>query len=297
MPSSISTAYVNQYDAAISMAMQQGQSRLLPTVELDNMGAEYKYFERLGTATARTKTGRFEDVTYDEMDHSRRRIEAIDVYHALYIDKQDKLRMLIDPASSYIESQRKAINRKIDQTIISAFSGTAYAGKTGSTAVTFDTTNQRVAANYVASGSAANSNLTIDKLIKAKQILMANEALEPGEQLTFVGTSSQMASLLRTTQITSADYNAVRALVNGEVNTFMGMNFVWTELLSKSGNNRTCLLYVKSALKYCWLDAIKARMDELPHKHYAVQCYVNGSFGAVRMWEEKVVEVLCDETL
>jgi hypothetical protein len=153
-----------------------------------------------------------------------------------------------------------------------------------------------VAVNYVESGSVANSNLTIGKLRRVKFLLDSREAIEDGEMVTAVVSASQIQSLLRTTEVTSADYNTVKALAAGNIDSFMGFKFVRTELLTVASSIRDCLFYPQSGITLAVGQDITVEVDRLPGKRYSVQVYVCGGFGASRMWEEKVIRVKCDET-
>ena len=59
----------------------------------------------------------------------------VDYEYADLIDKQDQIRTLIDPTSSYAQAAAFALGRAMDDEIISAVSGTAFSGETGSTTV------------------------------------------------------------------------------------------------------------------------------------------------------------------
>lgn len=71
---------------------------------------------------------------------------------------------------------------------------------------------------------AGGTNLTVDKLRAAKNRLDRNNV--PDTDRTFVIHANGLQSLLEETEVTSTDFNSVRALVNGEVNTFLGFTFV-----------------------------------------------------------------------
>ena len=109
-------------------------------------------------------------------------------------------------------------------------------------------------------------------------------------------SSSQIQSLLRTTEVTSADYNTVKALVAGTVDSFMGFKFVRTQLLTVTSCIRECAFYPRSGIVLAMAQDITTRVDERADKNYTTQVYVKGSFGASRMWEPKVLRVKCDET-
>jgi len=296
MSSQVTTAFAQQYSANVELQFQQMGSRLRKYVTEDPMGAEYKYFDRIGTVSAKLKGARHADVQYSDTPHSRRRITFEDFYHADMIDKEDKLRMLIDPTSEYVSTAVAALGRQMDEIILDAALGTAYSGKTGSTSVSFPAA-QQIAVNYVESGSAADSNLTIGKLRRALSLLESNEDIMEGEPLVCVLNANAKQALLRSTEMTSSDFNTVKALVNGELNTFLGMEFCRTELVRQDGSSYNRIIVMpKSALKMAIAQDISAKVDSIPHKFHNYQVLVEMSVGATRMWEEKVVEIKCDPT-
>ena len=293
----VETALVQAYKSNIEIQFQQKGSRLRDCVTIESQNAEYEYYDRIGPTDAVEVTNRHGDTPLISTPHSRRRISTKDYDWADMIDKRDKLRMLADPTSSYTRNAVWAFGRKLDDVIIAAGLGTAYTGKTGSTAVTWDA-NQNIAVDYVESGVAANSNLTIGKLRRAQFLFYSQEAVEEDEEIFCVITASQLQGLLRTTEITSQDYNTVKALVKGEINTFMGFTFKRTQRLttSSAATIRDVLFFPKSAITVGMADEVVVDVGPRRDKRNSVQVYVTSSFGGVRMWEEKIVRAYCDET-
>jgi hypothetical protein len=296
MSFNIDTALVNSYRSNIEIQFQQKGSRLRPYVRLESQNAEFDFYDRIGPTDAVENTGRHQDTPLISTDHSRRRVGLRDFDWADLVDKKDKLRMLADPTSSYNVNAVMSLGRKMDDIIIEASFGTAYTGKTGATAVTFPAASE-VAVDYVEAGAAANSNLTIGKLRRARFLLDSTEAAEDGEQLIAVVTASQVQSLLRTTEVTNADYNTVKALVAGQIDTFMGFKFVRTERLPKTGNIRECLFFAQQGIVLAVAQEIVVDVGPRRDKRNSTQVYVCASFGSSRMWEEKVLRVKCDETV
>ena len=290
----ITTAFVQQYRANVEHLVQQKGSRLRALVRAETQNAEFEFYDRIGATTAQEVTGRHQDTPLINVPHDRRRVSLRDFDWADLIDRPDRIRMLIDPSSPYSQNAAYALGRKMDEVILDAAFGSVYTGKTGATTVTFPNT-QQVAVDYVESGVAANSGLTIAKLRKAKQILDANE-VDPTERRYIAVTAKQVTDLLRTTEITSADYNTVRALVQGELNTFMGFEFVRTELVrTNASNHRRVLVWAQSGLLLAVGQDIITDIGPRRDKRNSTQVYVSASFGATRMEEEKVVEIICAE--
>jgi hypothetical protein len=296
MSFTIDTALVNSYRSNIEIQFQQKGSRLRPYVRLESQNAEFDFYDRIGPTDAVENTGRHQDTPLVGTDHARRRVGLRDFDWADLVDKKDKLRMLADPTSAYTQNAVMSIGRKMDDIIIEAAFGTSYSGKTGSTAVTFPAASE-VAVDYVESGSAVNSNLTIGKLRRARFLLDSTEAAEEGEMLVAVITASQVQSLLRTTEVTSDDYNTVKALVAGQIDTFMGFKFVRTERLPKTGNIRECIFMTQQGIVLAVAQDVTVDVGPRRDKRNSTQIYVCASFGSTRMWEEKVLRVKCDESV
>ena len=299
----IDTAFHNSYQNQFEVKFQQQGSRLRPYITERPQNVERAMYDRIGTVNVSARTIRHGPTVLTDADHTRIACLTTDYRpDALAFDSEDQLRMnLADPRNGYAETQAFALGRQLDSVIIAAATGTTYTGKNGTTAETYSSTTYGIAVDAVAPGQTpANSNLTIEKLIQAKAKFGIQESVMDGEPLVFVWSQSQMNSLLRTTEVTNADYNTVKALVNGMVDTFMGFKFVRTELLTTTGSGstlgtRTCLAFPKSAIIVGMADAKRTRMDERADLNYTWQVWCQGTFGATRTWREKVVSVACDE--
>lgn len=293
----IDTALVNAYRANIELKFQQMGSRLRSRVRNESQKAEFEFYDRIGPVDAIEVTNRHADTPLISTPHDRRRVGLRQFDWADLIDDFDKIRMLADPTSSYVTNAVMAMGRAQDDVIIASAFGTAYTGKSGATAVTFPAASE-IAVNYVESGSAANSNLTIGKLRRARYLLDKAEAtIENEGDLTIVCDPSQVQSLLRTTEVTSADYNTVKALVAGQIDTFMGFKFVKSNRLTVASNIREVIIYERQGLLLSTGMEIKVDVGVRRDKRNSVQVYVCGAFGGTRMWEEKVLRAKCDETL
>ncbi len=293
----VDTALVQAYKSNIEIQYQQKGSRIRPHVRLETQKAEFDFYDRIGPTAAVEVQGRHTDTPLVSTVHDRRRVGLRDFDWADMIDNKDKIRMLADPTSAYTQNAVFALGRSMDDVIISAAFGTAYTGKTGSTTVTFPTSTKEIAVNYVESGTAANSNLTIGKLRKARLLFDLAEAANADEDdLTAVISPSQIQSLLRTTEVTNSQYNTVKALVEGEIDTFMGFRFIKSNRLTISGNNRRCLFFERQGLLLAMGQEVMVDVGPRRDKRNSIQVYVCGTFGASRMWEDKVLSVLCDET-
>lgn len=292
----IDKALVQAYRRNINIKFQQKGSRLRPWVRVETQNAEFEFYDRIGPTDAVEVTTRHGDTPLIGTPHDRRRVALRDFDWADLIDRKDKLRMLADPTSSYVTNAVYALGRKMDDILIEAAFGTAYTGKTGATTVTF-AAGSEVAATFAEDGSAVSTGLTVGKLRQVRYLLDAAEAAPDDEaDLTAVVSPKQTQDLLRQTEVTSADYNQVKALVEGKVNTYMGFRFIMSNRLPKSGNLRECCFFERQGLLLAVASEVMVDVGPRRDKRNSVQVYVCGSFGSSRMWEEKIIRVKCDET-
>ncbi len=141
----------------------------------------------------------------------------------------------------------------------------------------------------------ANSNLTFEKLNEAKRLLRSKD-IDPDEEMYAVVNASALHSLLTESEVQSIDTNTVRALVRGDIDTFMGFKFIQSERISGAGTEADpalCLFFAKSAIGVAIGQDIQVKMSERDDKSYATQVYASMSLGAVRVEEEKIAQVQC----
>lgn len=283
----ITTAFVEQYKSNVFHLAQQKGSRLRDTVRTETVVGKSHFFERIGTAAAQKRTSRHSDTPRMDTPHSRRKVTMDDYDWADLIDNEDKVRMLISPQSEYAMAGAWAMGRAMDDAIIAAATGNAYGGVSGGTTVALP------AGQKVAHGS---NGLNLDKLIEAKEILDGND-VDPDEARYLIATSKQMSDLLALEKVTSADYASIKALVQGEINTFLGFNFVRTERLGLDGDgNRQALAFTQSGLGLAVGSDVSTRISERADKNYATQVFLSMTIGSTRIEDEKVVEIACVES-
>ena len=283
MSSQITTAFVQQYSANIQMLSQQMGSLLRDKVRQESVVGKNAFFDQVGSVTAQLKTSRHSDTPQIDTPHSRRRVSLADYEYADLIDQQDKVRLLIDPTSSYAQAAAFAMGRAMDDVIIAAATGTAFTGETGATSESAQTA--------IAAGG---TGLTIAKLRTAKQTFDL-ASVDPSIPRHIIVGPEQITNLLGTTEVTSSDFNTVKALVNGEVDTFLGFKFTTSTRLAKTGNDRTVIAFAQDGITLGIGKDVNARIDERADKSYATQVYYCMSIGATRMEQAKVLGIVCQE--
>ena len=286
----ITTSFVEQYSSNVTMLSQQMGSKLRGSVDVENINGKNAFFDQVGVTAAQIRTSRHGDTPQIDTPHSRRRLSLADYEWADLVDDVDKVRMLVDPTSSYAKAAAAAMNRSIDDVIITAMNASANTGVAGGTSTALPSTQKTATSDQ-------SDGLTIAKLLSAKKI-MDNNDVDPSLKRYIVCGPQQISDLLGTTSVTSADFNTVRALSTGEVNSFLGFEFIMSTRLNKDATNTTDRLvfaYTEDAIKLGIGKDIGAKISERADKSYSTQVYYCMSLGAVRMEEKKVVQIPCHE--
>ena len=286
MSTQVTTAFVQQFGSNVELLSQQMGSRLRSAVSEESVTGEKAFFDQIGSTSAQKRTSRHGDTPIMETPHSRRMVTMDEYEWADLIDSADKVRLLADPTSAYARSAANAMGRSMDDVIIAAATGSASTGKSGSTSTALP------AGNIVAHGSA---DMTVAKLLSAKKIL--DEAdVDPSIKRYIVVAPAQIEALLGITSVTSSDFNTVKALAQGEINSFLGFEFITSTRLAVASDIRTCFAWAEDGIKMGVGKDIVSKIDERADKSYSMQVYYCAQFGATRMEEDKVVSILCDES-
>ena len=289
----ITTSFVNDYTTNVELLLQQKGSKLRARVRNESfIGENADFMEQVGKVKAKKRVTRHGDTPLIPTPMDRRWVSPTDYELADLIDKQDRLRQIIDPTSPFAMAQAAGMNRAIDDAIIEGAFGINQTGQTPtSLPVAFDTNNLIVA---------GGTGLNIDKLREVKQGMLEAEVDFENEMVTACITPAQLTNLLETTEITSSDFNTIKALVAGDVDTFMGFMFVVSNRLPGgvdydedgtvvvAANTSRALFFAESGLGLGMWNDISARVDERPDKSYSTQVYTKGTFGATRLQEGKV---------
>lgn len=294
----VTTAFSQQYHGNFERLLQQMGSRFLEHVRREGQTGENQYFDQVGSVEASEIVERHGNSPQTDNPHARRRVSLRFFDVGDYIDDEDKVKMLGDPTSTYVQNFVDALNRKRDEVIRDAFFGNAMTGKDGSTAVAFP------AANIIANNFGGSiTGLTVKKLIEARRLLVKYEVNLDGkgvgqQETPRVGiTAQQMADMLNETQFASRDYNPFQPLVEGKMVHFMGFDWVMYQSLpgGGAGADREIPVWVPSGILHTTGIEIKTRVAERADKRFNMYAYGKAGFGATRMQENKVLKILCRE--
>ena len=286
----ITTSFVEQYSSNVTMLSQQMGSKLRGSVDVETINGKNAFFDQVGVTAAQLRTSRHGDTPQIDTPHSRRRLSLSDYEWADLVDDTDKVRMLVDPTSSYAKAAAAAMNRSLDDVIIDALNASASTGVAGATGVPLPSTQKFATSNQ-------SDGLTVAKLLGAKKNLDLND-VDPSLKRYIVCSPQQIADLLAITSVTSSDFNTVKALAQGDVSSFLGFEFIVSNRLKLDATNtddRLIFAYTEDAIKLGIGSDIKANITERADKSYSTQVYYAMSLGAVRMEEKKVFQIPCHE--
>ena len=304
MSFTITDAFVQQFSGNVRFLAQQTDSRLRPTVMEDSITGESAFMEQMAPTAARKVIARHSDSPLMNTQSLRRRVTPYDYDWGDLVDREDKVRLLIDPVSSYAKNAAYSMMRGIDDEIQGAYWANAYTGHTGTTVVTWPNGNSEsnppqpggyvVAVNSWEYGTgAANAGLTISKLIEAKMSLLRGEG-DPDEDTYIIVGATQIGDLLSTTEVTNSDYASVKALNEGKIDTFMGFKFIHSERNQFDANGYARIpAYRKSAMGLGVGRDIDGMIQQRPDKRFSWYVYTDMSVGGTRLEEVKMVEIKC----
>ena len=289
MSDQLSVAYVQAYSDNVIHLAQQAPSKFRMAARIkDGIIGKSCHFDRIAPTAAVKRTSRHAPTPLVNTQHSRVRVSLDDYDWGDLIDQNDDIRLLIDPTAEYTINAAKAMNRTWDDLLIAAFN----AAITLVAADDTTSTSALAAANVIANGG---TGLTVAKLRQAVRVLDAGDVDEADRFFAFSPIGKE--DLLATTEVTSSDFNTVRALASGEIDTFLGMKFILTTRLPVAANIRSGFAWQKNAMGL----AIGRDTQNFVEPRYdlngATQVRFTLAGGATRVDNAGVVQVDFDESV
>lgn len=275
--------YRVMFSDRLKYAVQQPTSVLRPLFMQEMIEGEQAYFDGFGAKSKpRKKQYKNEDTQYTTTARDRRAIVLEEYYDAELFDKGDDKRLMqyLRPDGQYVQNCIAAFDRNDDEVIVTALAGSAWGGKNGTTEIPLPS-GQKVPHGSVA-------GLTIEKLRAARKILKASNAIKKGDMPYCIIHPNATDDLLAETEIQTIDSNTIRALVDGEVDTFMGFRFVETTECP-TGFAYCCT--ADSLIFGYNPSSVEVSLDRLPQKTNSRQLLIERTCAATRYFEEKVVEI------
>jgi len=284
MAITISNAFINEYSDLVRQLAQQETSRLRGKVYEVSSGGEAYNFETLGATEAVEKSGRRVVTPYTDDIWARRIADPKTFNHVYTIEHEDRVQMLVDPQSNYARGQAYAMNRAMDDQIISAAFGAARDQDGAGTTLAAE-------GQVLGDGSAA---ISFDLITQVQEKFMENEIM-PDEQKCMVVSPAQVRKLMQLTEQTSSDYVRERALQElsstGITIGWMGFDWIVSNRLGfdVDGTDTKCFAFTRRGLGLAVNQDTFTRIGEDPAHSYMIQVFSQWTLGAVRVEDEHVV--------
>ena len=269
MATSITTAFIKQFEAEVHMAYQRMGSKLKNTVRtLNNVKGSQARFQKVGKGSA-TEKSRHANVPTMEIAHNTVDVTLADYYAADYVDRQDELKTNIDERQVLASSAAAALGRKTDQLII-------------------DVLDAGSNSNNVAHGSAA---LTLAKALTIYEAFGEGDVPDDGQRY-FVVSPAGWADLLQLDQFSRAEYVGEKDLpYAGGMTAKRWLGFLWFTHsgLSVSGSTRDCHAWHRSSVGLAIGSDVRTEVNYIPEKvSNLITSYM--SMGAVMIDNEGAIE-------
>ena len=280
MSISLSNAFVTLFDAEVKQAYQ-GKAMLVPAVR-QRRGVEGSTvkFPKVGRGVATIRVPQT-DVTPLNVGFSSVTLTLADYNAAEYSDIFSQAKVNFDERQELVQVVAGAMGRRQDQMVLDALTAS-------STSLTV--------ANSI---GGSNTNMNVAKLREAKRLL--DKGNVPPDGRNIIIHANGLSNLLSETSVTSSDFNSVKALVQGDIDTFLGFKFHVLGDRSEGGLaidgslDRTCFAFHKDAVGYGEGIAMRTEINYIAEK---TSWLVNEVFsaGAVAIDDEGIVKITCRET-
>ena len=275
----LSNAFVTLFDAEVKQAYQ-GKAMLVGAVRA-RRGVEGSVvkFPKVGRGTATLRVPQT-DVTPINASFSQVTLTLQDWNAAEYSDIFSQAKVNFDERQELVQVVANAVGRRQDQMIIDAL------------------VNSSTSLTVANSVGGSNTNLNMAKLRDAKRLL--DKSNVPPEGRHIVIHANSLANLLSETAVTSSDFNSVKALVQGELNTFLGFQFHVLGDRAEGGlpidgsSDRKVFAFHQMAVGYGEGIAMRTEINYIPEK---TSWLVNEVFSAnaVAIDAEGIVQITCRE--
>lgn len=278
MAQNVTTAFVDLFDSEVKQAYQ-AESLLRGTMRTrSGVAGNTVKFPTIGKGVATLRVPQT-DVTPLNVTYGQVTATMEDYIAAEYSDIFQQSHINFDERSELVQVVSKSIARRMDQIMIDALNA---ATGTSTVATTV--------------GPGGNTDMNIEKLRATAKAL--NEKNVPSEGRYLLMHATQLDSLLGEQEITSQDFAAVKALVQGEINTFMGFNILTMGDRDEGGipkpSTRTCFAWHKDSMGYAESMAQKTEVNYVPEK---TSFLVSSMFsaGSIAIDGEGIVKISCTE--
>jgi len=278
MAITISNVYVQSFEENIRHLAQQGDTKLRAYVTEKSVTSEKHNWERLGSLAATEKTTTRQATPASDPAWSRRVSTAETWNLGTTTEQEDIVQMLVDPNSAQASAIAMGMKRAVDDIIIEAATGDSVDGTGG--AVVFP------AGQIIGNGAAA---ISVALVTQVSELFYEND-VDPDEPKVMVISPVQLRQLLNITEVTSSDYQTLKALASGKMPDWMGFTWIVSNRLTvPAAGQLYCLAFTKKALGLQMNRDITVRVAEDPSISFAWRIYSFMTMGCIRVEDEHIV--------
>lgn len=291
MPYTVPEHHVLQFSSQVALTSQQKLSKLAGLVRNETFyGEGAEALKQYGDTEFVDLTDPTSQTAFETIEKNSRWCFPSNKKNALITTREDELRTIINTTNPLQMGQSAALARLIDNTIITGALGTCQTGKYDAQVAVPLPASQKINDN------ATPANITkfgLTYVKRAQTKFDENEIPEDGRILVISPAMREM--ILNDPEATSHDYNTVRALVNGQIDTFLGFKWVVSNRLPVVGGVVSALAYHRDKVVLgTWSrdgQKVFTRVTERPDLNYATQVYSKLTLGATRLEEVGVIEI------
>jgi hypothetical protein len=282
MTVTINNAFVRTFEGVLRVLAMQSMSKFRGTVmERGNGPGEDHVVETIGAVEMQEKAGRRQATPEIDTPWGNRLITTKTFDVGDTTEKEDKLKMIIDPNSSIATNYARSARRKTDDVIILAADPTTNVLDKDLGVTTFP------AAQIIRTGGA--SEISFDVLTEIREKALKND-IDPDEEMYAAVGPTQIRKLMHDPKCTSADYVAFQAIQAGKMaDRYMGFRWIVTNRLRSPGAGRVnCLFYTSDSLMLKVDEDITTEIGKDPSRSFLWRIYARMTIGAVRVEDKKI---------
>lgn len=299
LPDHMPTTFGTGFDHVL----QQTESRLFACAQPVSFTGKKRTFNKLNTAKANKIVNRKGDTEYQKEDYEYLTMDACswDVAHCF--DEFDPILLgeVGMPTSDIVQAHVAAYNRSKDEVFLRALGGSVFGGAEGRNECPLPNT-QRIAVDYNKDGTVQNTGLTVDKILRALELLGKAEAYGFGNmgmgRPKLVLNQCMMTQLMCEDKLLNGDYISGKPMDTGYMSSVLGVDIIRTELLPTDAVNDIARAYIwiPSAMRTVEQKDRETHFDVIPEKRHALQIRSVWRNGAMRYEDKGVVEIYVDQS-
>ena len=248
MATSITNAFITQFEAEVHMAYQRMGSKLKNLVRTVNgVNGNTVKFQKVAKGSANTKARHAEVVAMD-LAHSNVSATLTDYYAADYVDKLDELKVNIDERQVVANSAAYALGRKTDSVITSIMEN---------------------ATQLANNSSGTGTGMNLGKAQAMMELFNTNDVPDDNQRYWVVGPK-QWSDLINLDQFSRVEYVGESELpYAGGMTAKRWLGFLWfvhSGLETSGSTDRHTVAFHKSAIGMGIGSDVKTEVNYIPEK-------------------------------